>query len=193
MAYPETASFRDFARIAGFKPGYITQLKAADRLVLTEDGKSVRVADSLQRIKDTSDPTRIGVVRRHADARAAADLGDAVPPAPDDRSDDTTEDTEKSPTYQHWRERGERAKALALERDNDIAERKLLLASEIEPAVASAFTLIRARVESLPDILGDELAIMTEPAQVRARLREEIEHLLNEASAKLDELGKAAA
>jgi hypothetical protein len=189
-ALPETCTLREFASIAGFKPSYITRLKADDRLVLTEDGKRVRVVESLQRIKDTADPTRIGVVRRHAEHRQAQGSGE-VPPASDELHG-SDEPDEATSTYQHWRERGERAKALAAERENDIADRKLLRADELEPAIADAFTLIRARIEALPEVLGDELAVMTDPQAVRARMREEIEQLLTETSNKLEALSKAA-
>ncbi|MEO7773588.1 MAG: terminase small subunit, partial [Steroidobacteraceae bacterium] len=61
MTAPETATFSQFAVIAGYKPGYITALRKDGRLVLTEDGKRVKVAESIQLIKDTKDPARIAV------------------------------------------------------------------------------------------------------------------------------------
>ncbi|MGH8073724.1 MAG: hypothetical protein ACREO4_06580, partial [Lysobacter sp.] len=61
MTRPETCGFREFATLAGFKPSYITELKSAGRLVLTDDRKKVRVAESLALIDQTRDPARAGV------------------------------------------------------------------------------------------------------------------------------------
>ena len=81
MSQPEVASFAEFAALARFKRSYITALKASGRLVLTEDGKRVRVAESLQLIEATKDPGKVGVVARHAAARAAqVGEGTATPP-----------------------------------------------------------------------------------------------------------------
>src|SRR5690606_16487416 len=71
MSRPETAGFREFAALAGFKPSYVTELRKVGRLVLTGDGKRVRVAESLALIEQTRDPAKAGVAARHAAARAA--------------------------------------------------------------------------------------------------------------------------
>ena len=69
MTHPETSTFGEFAKIARFKASYVTQLKNDNRLVLTDDGKRVRVAESLARIAATKDPSKAGVAARHAAAR----------------------------------------------------------------------------------------------------------------------------
>src|SRR5699024_2279062 len=63
---PDTATFAEFARIAGFKRSYITQLRKDDRLVL--EGRRVKVAESLALITDSADPAKRGVAERHAAA-----------------------------------------------------------------------------------------------------------------------------
>lgn len=187
MTLPETASFKEFAGIARFKPSYITQLKAEGRLVLTEDGKRVRVAESLQRIADTKDPAKIGVAARHAAQRKAED------PAAADDPQSPPDDPASTSGFQHWRERSERAKALAAERENAIAEGKLVGAADVAHAAASHVTLLRTRLEAIPDVLAPQLAAARDEAHVRALLAESIEHMLGEASRQFFELVKVAA
>ena len=68
-----TASFAGFARLIGERsPSYITQLKGEGRLVLTDDGKRVRVQESIALIKATADPAKAGVAARHAANRTTA-------------------------------------------------------------------------------------------------------------------------
>ena len=83
---PETESFRQFAARLGCRPGYVTELRHAGRLVLTEDGRRVRVAESLRLIQDTRDPTKAGVRARHAAER------DPETPAPQVDAPDTDDD-----------------------------------------------------------------------------------------------------
>jgi hypothetical protein len=193
LSYPETATFREFADIARFKPGYITKLKADGRLVLTEDGKRVRVAESLQRIQDTKDPSKIGVALRHAAARAGQSpegaplAGDADAPA---EADDMAKPT---PGYQHWRERSERAKALQAERENEIADGKLLVAVDVAHAVSAGVITLRTRLESLPDMLAPQLVTINDEAKARALLAGEIEHALHELERQFSAIAKEAA
>lgn len=49
----KTMGKRQFARYLGTRPGYITKLGQAGRLVLTGDGRRVIVAASLKRIRAT--------------------------------------------------------------------------------------------------------------------------------------------
>lgn len=74
---PETLTFTEFARLQGVRPSYVTKLKDHGRLVLTEDGKRVRVAESIALIEQTAGG-RIDVSARHAAARAAG--GDNAAP-----------------------------------------------------------------------------------------------------------------
>lgn len=71
MSLPETATRTEFARILGCRPSYVTELGKAGRLVLTANGRRVRVAESIARIEATRDPAKAGVAARHAAARAA--------------------------------------------------------------------------------------------------------------------------
>jgi hypothetical protein len=199
----ETASFADFASRLGCKRSYVTELRKADRLVLTEDGKAVCVVESLARIEATRDPSKIGVADRHAAARkagqglaaAAADepqqAAEAAQPAPGESPDATVDDTAPDEGFQYWRRRSEKARALAAERDNAIAEGKLLDAGEVTAAVAGGVTALRARLETLPDTLGPQLAAISDEPAARALLAEAIEHVLEELSRQFTLIGKA--
>lgn len=192
-----TATFAQFARYLGESASWVSQLKADERLVLTEDGKRVRVAESVERIKATADPSKAGVSARHAaDRGARAGEGAAVAPAAAQRDDDGEEEPEIQETdggFQYWRKRNEKAKALASERENAIADGKLLAAGEVTAAVAAAAITLRTRLEGLPDVLGPQLAGVNDEAQARALLAEAIEHALEETSRQFAVLARVAA
>ncbi len=191
-AAPETASFSEFAGIAGFKPAYITQLRKGGRLVLTEDGKRVRVAESLERIQATRDPSKAGVSARHAAARDA----DAVSPAKDDGAGDGADELGE-PTgqvgkdYQSSRAMREHYLALSAKREHEVSIGKLLDAEQAAAATAAVVTALRARLESLPDIIGPQMVPITDESAARAIIAEAIEHMLNEASRQLSAIAKA--
>ncbi|MGH8121206.1 MAG: hypothetical protein ACREPT_00355 [Rudaea sp.] len=196
MTHPETASLSEFAGIAKFKPSYITQLKKDDRLVLTPDGKRVRVAESLDRIAATKDPSRIGVVRRHA-AERAAPLSNAAPsPEPEaDRAQEPPEPPDGNSKgndsgFQYWRERSERARALQAERENLIADGKLLLADDVIAVSAHAVSILRTRMESLADILAPQVVGARDEAKARALIADAHEHALAELSRQFGTLAK---
>lgn len=202
----ETASFAQFAAAAGIKRSYVTALRKADRLVLTDDGKRVLVAESLARIEATRDPARAAVAARHAAARgtpafptaAAAQrtqtagqgeaAADAAPAPPD--ATQPVDDTPGGEGFQYWRQRSEKARALAAERDNAVAEAKLLDAEEVVATVKGAITTLRTRLESLPDVLGPQLAAISDEAEARASVAEAIEHALEETSRQFFAIGR---
>jgi hypothetical protein len=196
---PETATFREFADIVPCRPSWVTALRKDDRLVLTEDGKRVRVRESLQRIEDTRDDTRAAVAARHAEARVAKTKtsapetnlreqgggegaqAQAEEPAPSSRD---------SSTFQHWRERGERAKALAAERENAIAEGKLMDATAVVDQVKSIIATLRTGLESLPDFLAIQLVGIKEESKARALIATAIEEKLAELSRQFGAIAK---
>ena len=205
---PQTASFAGFARLLGIKPQAVTALRHAGRLVLTADGKRVDVVASHQRLRDTADPSKAGVVTRHAAQRAAAaGAGQALaaaeavaPPAPAvdatasataAPADDAEPDTEAgSSDYQTSRARRQHYQALEAQRAYEVAMGKLMDAHEVASAVASAATTLRTRLEGLPDVLGPQLAAISDEAQARATLAEAIEHALEEASRQFANIAK---
>lgn len=180
----ETVSLAGFARLLGVKPSAVTALKQAGRLVLTDDGKRVRIAASRQRIAETADPSKAAVAARHA-AERAAKAGEPAPEAPmpsTPAGDGLDDDMEGAPGYQASRARREHYAALAAQRDYEVSIGKLMDAGEVAAAVSQAATTLRTQLEGLPDTLAPQLAAMTDEAQVRATLAEAIEHALEEAA-----------
>lgn len=199
MTHPATAPLKTFAAILGCKPSYVTALKKAGRLVLTEDGKQVRVAESLARIEATRDPSMAGVAARHAQARGAelaAPAGGSVTPAAEQGGavappqDPDEPDADESPDYQRWRARKERA--VALREEMKLAEEagELVRREDAAAVVASAFTTLRTTLESLPDSIAPVLAGETDETRVRALLTDEIEHALGNCATEVAKLGK---
>lgn len=175
----ETATFREFADFVPCKPSYVTELRKSGRLVLTEDNKRVRVAESLQLIEDTKDPAKRAVAARHAAARAAS----APPPTDAGEDTDSPADVEPAPqSSEYHRSRAERekwaAKTAQLEYERSVG--KLLDASEVEGAAASAATVLRTSLEAIPAELAPLLAPITDETRVRTMLTERIEHALQE-------------
>lgn len=185
----EAVTKAEFARRLGCRRSYVSQLASQGRLVLTDDGKRVWDAASRQRLAETADPAKVAVAQRHAEARGAAlpletsadeESGGEMPagaPLGDEAG------------YAQWRARHERSKALAAERELALSMAELLVASEVQRAVASAFASIRVRLEALPDVIAAEVSAMRDESQVRARLQDEMETVLAHASRELEQLG----
>lgn len=174
---PASATQAQFAGIANVRPSYVTALKKAGRLVLDADGR-VLVNESLARIKATRDPAKAAVTARHAEARGAA-VGGAVQ-SPRDEAPVEPEPT--SIGYSYWRERTEKAKALAAERENAIADGKLMAADDVAAQLSHALTVLRNGLERLPDTLGPQLAAEQSEARCRGLMAEAVELLLEETS-----------
>lgn len=188
----DTATFRDFADIIRCRPSYVTELKKSGRLVLTDDKKRVRVAESVALIEATRDPSRRGVAARHEAARAAAL---APPSAVDeiDGEDDADDGAERpeSPYHSHRAER-EKWQAASAKRDYELSIGKLMVAEEVEAAVANIGTMLRQAFERLPDVLAPQLAPVTDEARVHSILQSEIEQALRNAARQLTAIGKSA-
>lgn len=199
--HPETATLAEFARLANRKRSYITELKAAGRLVMTEDGKRVVVADSLAMIEATRDPSKAGVAARHAAARevgqgeGAAPMPAAAPGATGDATDADVDEVADAATtgYQDARAMRERYLAKAAKRDYLVSIGKLLSVDEVTAAVAAAAATLRTRFEGLPDVLGPQLAAAQDESAARAILAEAIEHALEEASRQFAAIGRQVA
>ncbi len=185
----ETATFAEFAALASYKQSYVRQLRKEGRLVLTEDGKAVRVAESMQLIAATRDPSKAGVAERHAAARAAAQ---AAAQAQADEGDSQDDADDKPRVYDSHAER--RAKALADDaeesarrkrRENEIEEGRLLWRDQIEPAIGQAFGRLRQALESTAHELAPELAAIDDEDRVIAVLTDRYERLLGNLSRDL--------
>ena len=194
MAARKSLTLKAFARILDRSPSYVTELKAAGRLVLTDDGK-VDVDASLALIRNTADPAKDGVRARHAAGRAKGQGGDAGSPGAGVDGDDAPDSFEPpSPDAKR------RAKALAdkaetdakaAERDYRLSMGELLEAGDVEHAARGAATTLRNRLENLANTLAPQIAAETDEGKVRVILAEAIEHALAEVSRQFAAIAKA--
>lgn len=191
-----TATFSGFARILGCKPSAVTALRQADRLVLTEDGKAVKVEESLQRLRETADPARHAVSERHADDRGAP-LAHAAsdPELSEEGEGDGSEEGDGSgfAGFQSSRAKREHYAAASAQLDYETAIGKLINADAVANAAGEAITLLRAGLERLPSVMAPQLAPVSDEGEVRTMLAEYIEHLLEEMSRKFALLAKVSA
>lgn len=185
-----TATFREFAAIVGCRPSYVTQLKKDGRLVLTEDGKRVEVEASRQLIEDTRDPSKAGVVARHAKARAEQAATSEAP-------DDTPENNEENDVgivggydFQQSRAKKEHFAALQAEAEYRKTIKELLEASAVRAVLADIVTVLRSSLESMPHTLAPVLSATQGEAEIKALLHDHIEAALRDASERLEQLGK---
>jgi hypothetical protein len=202
LALPETEGFRAFADRLGTKPSYVTELRKAGRLVLTDDGRAVRVSASLERIQATRNPAHEGVRARHAAAREATPA--ETPQAPPDEalgaplaSTGGSSDPDDLPFNSPHQMR--RAKALA-DKEEALARRalreeqvemgQLLVLEEVVKVVVDAGMTLRRRLELLPDTLASRVTAMDDESQARMLMRDEIEQALEELDRKLRVFGK---
>lgn len=168
-----TESQAAFARRLGVTPGYVSQLKAAGRLVLDESG-AVRVEESLARIEETGG-TRPEVADRHAQSRS-----EPAPPAPEDKVGNS---------YQAARAVKEKYLALTAKQEYEKSAGKLVEAAAVSAAASSAGAAFRARLESWPATLAAELVGKTDETQVSAILSGAVHELLDNLVRDFHKLG----
>jgi hypothetical protein len=193
-----TATFKAFARILGERsPSYVTQLKSEGRLVLTDDGKRVRIDESLALIRSTADPAKAGVVVRHAAARASVPppAAEATAEAEDTPSGDAVDPVEQSHARRRSKAMADKAEtdAKAADRDYRISMGQLLEAVEVEHAVRGAVASFRGGLENLPNTLAPELSAMTDESRIRVVLSEAFEHVLEELARAFGAIGRREA
>lgn len=166
---PAIATRAEFARIMGWSASYVTQLAREGRLVFTDDGRHVRVAESIQRYNDTADPDKQGVRERHAATRAARH-GRAAPAGTltvtaaagqdghdeddDEEGDDTGGGGDLSVEIQRARLARLRFQAMKERLDYMERVRKLVSADEARALAASMGAIVRRKLEALPQILA---------------------------------------
>lgn len=145
----KTMGLREFARSQGFNPSWATALKQAGRLVMTDDGRRVKVAESIARIEATRDPSKAGVAARHAAARAqAAEPADteAAPAAgPEDRA---------GSLYQRAKAENEKYKALKARLEYEQMAGKLVPVDQAVAVAADIAATCRSRLENLPSLIS---------------------------------------
>ncbi len=160
----EAVTRTEFAALQGWSKSYVSKLGSEGRLVLTEDGKLVKVAESLARIAATTG----------APERASA-------PA-------------VSPQYRGDRDRREFYDAENARLDLERRLGKLVDKADVLAVVADAAVQLRTRLEALPPRLAPQIAALGGNEQrVRLMLTDELERLLADMAhrfGKLAELGQ---
>lgn len=188
-----TMSLKEFAQHLGRSPSHVTQLRQKGRLVLTKDGKRVRVEESKRLIDATGDPSKQHVADRHEAARrkrATADsMAESAPPS-DGLEEEGADPADPSPEYQLWRARRERAAALREEIKLGEDARDYLKRADVEAAVADLVSAFRSAIEALDDRLAPLLASESDVHNIRAILTEERAHALKDLSSSLSALTK---
>jgi hypothetical protein len=174
MIQSDVTTFTEFAKLLGKKSSWVTQLKKDGRLVLTDDGRQVRVPESMVLIESTRDPAAQHVTDRHAEARAQT-ATNTPPPGRENASSEKIGNT-----YQAARAVKERYLAMSAKRDYEISIGRLLEVADVESTIADAMTTLRTRLEILPDVLGPQMAGVSDEAKARAILAENIENALED-------------
>ncbi|MGL6205718.1 MAG: hypothetical protein ACRC2X_15500 [Giesbergeria sp.] len=195
MNQPAELSKREFAALQGYAPSWVTQLERAGRLVLSADGRRVRVAESIQRIADTADPQRAGQRAQNAAARAEGPaLADGQPgtaaaaeaPA-DGGAEPFAGKSDADLQIRRARAQAEREEALARKALREEAEElgQLLRAADVRHAEAEAATLFRQAFENLPHTLAPLCAAEMDEHRCRVLLADAFEQALAELSRRL--------
>jgi len=165
-----------FAEEIGVKRSYITQLKKEGRLVM-QDGK-VLVDESIELINNTKDPSKAGVVARHAKERESKqEPARAIEAIDDDGS-----------SFNFWKTKNEKRKFLDADRESQVRSKELFEVADVKMAVLDSDAIIRNRLESMPDLLAPQLAIESDEHKVRLLLMDQIEWLLSELSKGFNEM-----
>jgi hypothetical protein len=215
-------SKKDFAAILGCSKPYVSQLVAARRLVLSDDGKRVDVDRSLELLGATADPSKAGVRERWAAFRAAQQQpapqpAPAAAPAPAVSAPpaaapaegqeaqpsllDETPAAAAAPTparseYQDARTRRERADAEMAEIELMKARGRVLEASGTLRAVEDAHIQVRTELLGLADRLTPLVAAETNARKVWELIHAECELLctrMHASAARLSHLVEVSA
>ena len=175
-----------FARHLGVRKSYITALKQAGRLVMTDDGKLVDVEASEARIKATAEPGHAGVAARHAkkrDGQPAAVDGEKTPKTEGEMSPEAIAE-KTAMTYQQARAVKERYNALQAKADYEKFIGKLVEYDLARSAGAELGILFRTTLERWPDTVAP-LLVNLDDQGIRAILSEQVEHVLGEIVSRL--------
>lgn len=175
--------FAEFARHLGVRPSYITELRKAGRLVLTDDGKAVKLAESLALIDSTRDPSRGGVAARHAAARGHEVNTSSEPEhADDDDRAAAVAAASNDHGFQKAKAINERYKAMTAKVEYERLIGRLAPVDQIEAAAAELVTSLRRRLEGMGAVLAPLVAPVSEPSACRALIDEFVEGVLRDTS-----------
>ncbi len=181
----ETCTRSEFAKSKGWSASYVTELIKNDRLVLTADGKRIRVGASLERLAQTKDPSKSGVAARHAAKR------ESEVPAPQSGELDLPMEP-AAPDYQSAKAKKEHYLALKAEQDYLVSAKELLHAGDVRKTLADVTNQIRLRFEQLPAVLASQVveAASRGESEVRVLLDAELRRALADLVRGFDKAGR---
>jgi len=184
-------SFAEFARHAGFKPSYVTQLKREGRLVLSDDGKAVKAAESLARIQETRDPSKAAVAARHAAARASTAASSEAPAPPADATDDDEPDAGLlvRHDYQTARAKREHIAAETAELEFRKLAGELIEVSALRPVLAGAVATLCAALDRIEHDVVPVLVCLDEEA-MRVQIRDYVDTVRSDLSESFAKMGR---
>lgn len=170
--HPEEMSLGEFNRHMGYKGRFAWQLKNEQRLVMSDDGKRVRVAESIRLINDTKDPSRAAVAARHAAGRQGA-LASAPDEAGDADDGATSEPGAPGSGFKFHDGKAKREHYAALREEiayfKDVGQ--LMDSDEVLGAFADAGARVGAVLDTVPASVGPML--VGQPAEEIVRILED--------------------
>ena len=189
----QTLSQAQFAKHINVDRSYITQLKQAGRLVMTEKGL-VDVESSMLLIAETADPNRDDVSSRHAQERGKDTLVHEIGMGNLSKKQKPIygQDVDKL-KFLEGRAKEQHYKALAAELEYAKSIGEMVSTADMQMAVADVVTSFRQKLENLPHNLCQELVAQDQDF-IRNRLRQECHDILSELSrefmAKIESRGQ---
>lgn len=204
----EKLTLTEFARRAGFRPSYASQLKRNGRLVM--EGRKVLFRASLERIEETRDPSKITpkpasgtptpeaqAIREGLGWKAAAEkppqtaqasfLGDDS----DREGQDDLEDTSDAPVgYQAARAKREHFNAEMARLEYEKAMGQLVDQELVREVILNATATLRAKLEQMAENIAGRVQAAPDEAEGRAVVMEEVEHALGDLSRAFEKLAR---
>lgn len=197
----------EFAKLLGVTPPYVSQLAAANRLVLSADGERVRVRESLERMDKTGSADKSSVAARHALARlakggcaapvaetvrTAVGLSTSPPPASMACAElpDMAAMLLKDPmaAYNIARAQNEQKRGEQMDIELAKSRRDLISQEGTVRAVTDLASATRAAFERMPDRIATVLAAESDPHAVYTMLQNEIDSICATLSKQAEEL-----
>lgn len=203
----------EFADLLGVSRGYVSQLVSSNRLVLSADGKLVRVRESLDLLAVTASVDKVGVAAKHALERMAkggssdnvlaniiemkasaartSEARGAPAPSPPPRQSPPL-DVVGNPldAYNQARAANEVKRGRQMDLDYARDEGQLIGRDGTIKAVADLAAATRSAIERLPDRIATVLAAETDPNKVYAMLQSELDALCNTLSQQAETLAR---
>lgn len=201
MSNTNVMSIGQFNKHMGYKGRYAYELAHAGRLVMAEDGKHVLVAESIQRINETKDPSRKGVADRHAQERGYEVGGTPVVPAAESEKQEESAPNAGAPSGDSYKFQDAKAKKehyAALREENAYRKEagELMEAGEAVGAFADAAAKVAGVLDAVPATVGPMLAGLDQAEVIRVLgeqmdiARAEMAAAINKLAAEMEERQK---